>query len=387
MSTFVPKFEKDLPEDNVSCCDELGCMKLYSYKDCTNETPRKTQALRGAVYKSGELVLLPMPFVRQYRSDEIIPADDRYLRHFKRYSHYYCPESTCIRLFYCEDAWSDSNWHVSTSKRIDASNAYWGDSTRSFKTLFEDVFTANGCSLDEFTDTLDKHTCYYFLLTPNKDTRIVCRYKFQSIYCFGSWNYKTGYRLPDDRAHEGFAKYGVEQLVRVKCLKLADAKYVSSHTSPLACQGIISIEKDGKCVDLVKMVSREYDDLSKLRGNVSNVLLRYLEVRQDRVMRKKYVYLYSDKNNQFKDIEARLKRLEINILKEYVDVFIRKIPYTKAKDDESDLMYISPMEYHVLRACHSWYLEDPRNRRMAKTVVSTIITQMPSYVIWTLLYQ
>ena len=107
-------------------------------------------------------------------------------------------------------------------------------------------------------------------------------------------------------------------------------------------------------LQVFKVINERYHQLATLRGNTSNILFRYLELRQeeddkiaysDRTM-EDFRSLYSEHSNLFNETEQLLNETAIYIHRKYLERHVSKI-YNR----------VTPQENTVLSNCHFAYIK------------------------------
>ena len=339
-------------------CEVQGDLVLYHYKSCSDDDSDKLKQIRGIVFDlQGNLVMRGFPF-----SKEIVKSfDDETVKFIQtliddKYSFLNSYEGTILRVFFHKD-----KWFVSTHKRLNADESRWAGQL-SFGQQFRDALRKLHLEEEMFFQGLDKTKQYMFLLTPTEETRIVA--------CAPSPLYHVGtfvdFHLKIDE--------NVAGVPQPEYLNFADPKdlllYVSM-TDFRKLQGVIAVHEEK---GFVKIVSEPYEEFAKLRGNKSNILLRYLELRkavydardEDSHTRavieyQKFQFLYFDKQMMFHALESKIN----NIIRLIHSAYIKR--YVKRE------FAIVPQEmYHILKACHSLFVEKLASKITVQIVFNLI---------------
>jgi hypothetical protein len=118
--------------------------------------------------------------------------------------------------------------------------------------------------------------------------------------------------------------------------------------NPTEHQGVIIVTPDAKSG---KVTNTENDRLMKLRGNQPNVVHRYVQLRWTPDLAE-YVALYPEHKSKFDDWERCYKHIVHNILRKYIERFIR-----------NNRAILPPEQYPVLEAAHKLYKNVLREKK------------------------
>ncbi len=113
-------------------------------------------------------------------------------------------------------------------------------------------------------------------------------------------------------------------------------------SNPMYCQGIVAMSPD---LGFYKLTSPIYSYLASLRGNESNLKVRYLQLRktcQADFRFNDFCRLYSE--HKFQLIEELIRRVARNIHTAYIRRFVKK-----------QFAVVPPEQYEVLKKCHELY--------------------------------
>jgi hypothetical protein len=140
--------------------------------------------------------------------------------------------------------------------------------------------------------------------------------------------------------------------------------YVDEKTDHETLQGLIVF--NGR--DHIKILNSNYKRYFEVRGNEPSIRYRYLQVRMNKEMTDSLYELYPRYTDQFQNYENMLYAFAKVIYDSYVKRFIKRQFVTLPKE-----------EYTIMRACHSWHLEDrAKNRMSLRKVIEKMNEQPPT---------
>lgn len=259
----------------------------------------------------------------------------------EKYLYYQAVEGTVLRLFY----WN--HWFISTHRKIDGSDSYWNGPT--FGEMFQELFT-------EQEEDLDKNTVYIYILQHVENTLI---YKSQVSKLFLVATFK-----------DNQLNYITEPLGDLDLEKYLENTNVNKSPDSV---GVLAVNP-GSPFNPVKLVSEDYINLKKLRGNTPNLTARYLQLHSDPEQQKNLVKNFP--SYEYKSIDRELENLARKIHKGYINLFVKK----------SGLKF--PKEQHVvMMRCHSFYKQDRNNNIVKLDVVKKMLRDTPSNYLQNMLKQ
>lgn len=338
--------------DKVGVMDQEDGLRVLNYHECGRDSPDELKKMRGLVQDAatGAILFETFPYTEEYVSDEKVPllGEEDILT---EWDVFYSLEGCLLRVF-----WHKERWFISTNKKLNAFKSRWS-SRKSFGDIFRDGLAQsnNGDEnvLERLLDTLDKEKVHMFLVRYNQENRVVCAAPkdTDSVYFIGAWDDKT---KTLDREWKHAVRVGTPTPIReipTTIYELADGVDTREH------QGVILFHKT-KNVQ-VKIYSKEYSKLYKIRGNNPNIRFRYLEVRQDEGVRQEFVKLYPLYEDLFLEYENILYQLSKLIRYYYIQRYIKNKYVTLPKE-----------EYILMKKCHDWYLT---NRSENKINVAKVL--------------
>ena len=250
-------------------------------------------------------------------------------------------EGTLLRVWW----WKDK-WFLSTHRKLDASKSRWG-SNKSYGELFNRALVASVCEggFDEFVKLLDTNKIYVLLLRSYKENRKVCDGADQpTLYGIGAFFRDQNFAFTQDISETKCAT--PEQIHIESADMLVETVY---NMNPKECQGIVIMNPDGSSG---KIVSLAYNLLDQLRGNVPNVLHRYVQIRWDTVKQQLFRELYPEHIAKFDEWEASMNHIVSNVLRKYIERYVNH-----------RTAILPPEQYDLMRQLQTYYINVLRPQR------------------------
>jgi hypothetical protein len=329
-----------------SITDEYDGLTVHHFNDCDINSSTEIKQTRGIIKEGDVIVCKSFPFVPEYRSDNenltslIEPFFQSNSKIFNSL------EGTILRIWFRPQE-EGGKWYLSTHRKIDAFLSRWG-SDMTYGEHFIHTLTSSGLSdiltFEDYTNKLNKDKIYVLLLRSSKQNRVVCTsQETTKLYTIGAF----------DRSNQFSFQYEVPETMfpSIPEIKLDSAENAISYTNnidPFDMQGIIFISSTGECF---KVLNTKYEDMMKLRGNIPNVILRYIQLRsanspEDLELYKK---LYSDFSADFSLFEVIISDISKNIHKKYITRFIHR-----------KLALIPPEQYRIVKELHGMHQQDKK---------------------------
>lgn len=351
--------------------DEETGLDLFCYIRCSNEEDDFIKQCRGLVYHGDQLLMKAFSYTCEYSHDEIDTLKT-VLSDFNKFNFYKAYEGALIRMFY-----HSNRWYISTHRKLNAFRSKWA-SKESFGSLFKKaleyeidinksfrdrISNANNSNLDtnsvleQFESTLDKNKQYMFLLRNNSDNRIVS----QPPRPFENRLYHVGTFINGELSLNENVAINHPEKVEVQDIKQL-SEYISSNIDPKYNQGIVCF---GPNNHQIKVLHRDYLEMSRVRGNEPSIKFRYLQVRMNKKLTEMLFDLYPEQKAIFDEYEKIIYDIANGIYKAYVQRFIKK-----------NYITVPVEEYQVVKACHTWHLSDKLNNRISlERVIKTLNEQ------------
>lgn len=348
----------------ITDTDEKSGLELFCYVKCHPNYSDVLKQCRGVVFNNDQVVMKAFPYTVEYNCDDVEKVKESLEDIFSNCTFYESHEGTLLRMFYF-----DGKWFTSTHRKLNAFKSKWS-SRESFGTLFKKALeyevsvnkelssklpSNEDSLLERFQSTLDKSKQYMFLVKNTEENRIVCDVpSTPTVYHVGTFVDKKlvldeDIKIPYPRK---LTFSGVSDL----------CEYVKTKISYHNLQGVIVFTPNNT---QYKILTTDYQELFRARGNEPSVKYRFLQVLQDKEKVDMLYYLYPDMRNTFDDYMDILFKIGKQIHNAYVKRFIHK-----------EHVKVPVNEYAVITACHSWYNEDRTNRYVnLKKVMDVLLTQ------------
>ncbi len=345
--------------------DESNNLELFCYVKCGLNDTSFLKRCRGVLFHGNELVMNAFPYTSEFTSEQV----DRIKKHDFSSCHFFDSyEGTLIRVF-C----FNSKWYTSTHRKLNAFRSKWA-SRESFGSAFIKALEAEekrneafrltlnkGDSsvsiLNRFYTTLNPNKQYMFLVRNTAENRIVCSPPEQpTLYHVGTFvdrvlTLVNDINIPTPKKHN----FSNEQEL-VDYVNNIDIKNL---------QGVIAF---GENNTQFKVLHPDYHEFFRARGNEPSIKYRYLQVRMNQHLVHILTDLYPEYFEMFKDYENIIYEISRNIYNSYVSRFIKKQYVTLQQE-----------EYHIMRDCHSWHLQNrDENRISLDRVIDEVNKQNPT---------
>ena len=325
--------------------DCLDGLIVYNYDDSTYD--KELLNVRGLVKDGEQVVCKTFGYTPEVLANDfdnlnayISPLVTDQTRFFKAY------EATVLRVWFY-----NNKWYLSTHRKIDASHSKWGHSCN-YQTLFERALKYQlpaRSTFETFCADLDTNKIYAVLLRSFKENRKVCRGQVEpSLYCAGSFNRANNFEFSFENPEIGIPS--PEELLNIQ--SPADLINRVNQIDPYEYQGIVLINPDAMSG---KIVNVEYDRLDKLRGNVPNVIHRYVQLRWTPHL-EEYKSLYPEHQSKFNHWEMIMSYVVQNVMQKYLDKYVHRLENVHLPSDQ----------YGLLLEVHKYYMSilRPHKRRV-----------------------
>lgn len=347
-------------ENQVSVVDQEDGLRIVNYTECSNSSPDDLKKLRGVVQEveTGKDLFETFPYTDEYgcHEEELMSrlGDEEIT---KDWDVFYSIEGSLIRVF-----WHVDRWYISTNKKLNAFKSRWS-SRKSFGDMFRDglvAMTGDENVLEVCLEQLDKNLVYLFLVKYNHENRIVCQTEKDqkdAVVFVGMWDEKEK-KLDREWKLENIA-LPVATKVETTLTKSGLQEFVDT-IDYKKYQGLILFHKHSN--RQIKIYSNNYYELYKVRGNNPNIRFRYLEIRKDPDMKKKFFDLYPIYTDVFLEYENILYQVAKLVRFYYIQRYIKNKYVTLPKE-----------EYILMKKCHDWYLLNRNDNKINVTKVLEIL--------------
>jgi hypothetical protein len=269
----------------------------------------------------------------------------------------YCEDGTVIRLYFF-----NNKWNTATTKCLDARNSYWS-SHKTFDELFWEVFDPM------YLGTLDTKCTYVFILL-HAENRIVARHKDNCLTFISCINNETG------KVNYSNVFRDSPTIKRPQQIKDSPQQIVNNFAEDFHAQKrgvLVKVASDSNSTKTYKLDFEEYAIVKKIRGNVPQLRMRYLELLNDAESSKKLRYYFNESKFVFDFVEHSLQNLVKEIHQLYMDSHVK---HTITIDETHP--------YHrTLRQLHAQYKNT--NQPITKTAVREKLNSLDKYALKTLL--
>lgn len=350
----------------ISDRDEDNDLDLFCYVRCSPEDNDIIKRCRGVVFHGNDIILNAFPYTVEYTYDDNIQIQENIQHVFNDCSFYDSHEGALIRMFNFS-----GRWYTSTHRKLNAFRSKWA-SKESFGTSFKKALEAeieNNESLrnsipvsdegllERFQSILDTKKQYMFLVSHNKENRVVCDIPTRptllhvGTFVDGKLVMTENIHIPYPTKHN-FSN--VDQLINyVKTVNIRNL------------QGVIVFTPNNK---QYKILHKDYKELFNARGNEPSIKYRYLQVRMDSLMLDMLYHLYPEMAETFDEYENNLYEIAKIIYNSYIQRFIKKKWVT-----------LSTEEFNIIRECHYWHEKDRKQNRISlEKVIEIMNKQTPT---------
>lgn len=328
--------------DIVDANDELA---LYHYRMNADVTDfdNYSQMNKGLVVEKAtdRILVSTSVFTPEYEMDSKELEDIDWANAYVHTSF----EGTVIRVFN-----HSSKWFMSTHRKLNAEKSRWG-SALSFGEMFKWSLPGD-LVWDTFTEQLDPKNVYVFLQRNSEDTRMVSyapRFREEPLMYYlggmplGDISMCPTIELPESM-RELFTKPVTFQINTVdECRSILRTLHWSQY------QGLF-VHVPGKC--MFKVLCQNYNELRKVRNNHPNILKRYMEIRDNDVLREQMYTLFPFYNPLFDHSEQLLESISQYVYKQYIRRYVYK-----------QYAVVPPLLYFLTKQLRTWHLDRESERK------------------------
>ena len=327
--------------------DQDGVLEVFAYKKCANDSDDLIKKCRSTIFHNNKIISKGFVFTPEYTPEDYPEINSKIqfggnnkISFFKSY------EGFLIRIFYFQD-----KWYVTTNKRLNAFKSFWA-SRESFGSIFVNALKAgvgfeaeltdrineSENIMDNFLDCIHKNYQYTFIVSNNKDNRIVCDSPDScTLYHLETLDVDTGKLIDSDYI-------GVPQ---PELLKFNSYNEIYSYVHCIDItkyQGLLVQTQSGQ----FKILNSFYKKLFDLRGNEASLSFRYIQLRKSSS--------YSDIDmfiKMYPSILPKIRMIENKIL--HVCSFMHDL-YTSRYIKKINKATLVPEQYNFLKKCHNLYI-------------------------------
>lgn len=386
-------------EKGVKLIDSIGRVSLYVNDNISGERNKSSIDGNTLIYPNvicvkkddkDKIFFKGFPTIIELNDEEIISPTLCGSFDPKNCKIYEAIEGTLIKVFNV-----DNVWYTSTNRRLDAFKSKWAAKRESFGERFakalriidrkiintdysdDEQFPGDhfDCITPDTKETIidiedDKEFLssfydrelkseykYTFMLKPSDEERIVCNsttVEDDDVITKVATFDKDDNEINDDNTVK------VRGISNRKLLLFETPKEISEyifdnvdyHTS----QGLICFNSDDRSI--YKIISKEYQNLFNLRGNIPSLRFRYLMLRSEsEEIRSKFFELYPNMFSIANELEKQIYKLCLDLHQTYISIYI----------DLKHNPNLSQEEYRAIKFIHEIYSET-RTRTTASRI-------------------
>lgn len=252
-------------------------------------------------------------------------------------------EGTMINVFFCQHM---NYWIPSTRRRIGAQTKFFNHCQSSFLEMFYDAVQELNISFEYVPLNLS----FTFVLQ-HPDNKIVTAFKHPKVYLIDVFEFIDNEFLPKQWSHPlnttGFQ--GFENVSFPKSYAFNTSKILETYVKrqPYTFMGLIIRDQDAS--KRMKYKNPRFEKIQSLRGNQSDILFRYVEVKTERQIRKflkffpEFEATFNEFKNHYTSIVETLNQNQHHsyLLKFYQQNTIKAIKkyYNKKNVNRSEIYY------------------------------------------------
>ena len=351
--------------EGIIVTDKLNGLTVYNVADGVNDP--ELQKVRGVIVddETGKVVCKSFGFSPEVVADDMeglnnlispMLASDTVF--FKAY------EGTVFRVWCYKE-----QWYLSTHRKINAMSSKWGHNDNywvlfnrallsccpAIKQAYEE---SNGMQdplklfLSSGPKTLASNKVYCFLLRSFHENRKVCKGEAEpTLYCIGAFDRDNNFAFSIENEETCLGL--PEQIIDITDQNMLLQRAFDCDINE--CQGVICINpiQGSSC----KIVSPTYHKYDLLRGNVPNVLHRYVQLRWQPEQLQEYINLYPEHKPKFDEWEKVMNHVVHNIMRKYIERYIHR-----------NVAILPPEQYDVMVELHDMYIRQLKHSNERATV-------------------
>lgn len=237
-------------------------------------------------------------------------------------------EGTMINLCYIEET---NKWQISTRSNIGANNIYFTKgkfkSENTFANMFEDACIE--CNIQ--FDKLPKKYCYSFVLQ-HPNNRIVKPIIDKRIYLIAAYEVKDNFEVENIDIAVELSNIILENNMRIDYPKKINFQTFEELTQIVENEnnyenvGIMIHDKNRTI--RTKIRNKLYEKVRRLRGNQPKLEYHFLELNKTGCI-EEYLKYFKEDEVEFSKYEKKVDEFSNNLIKQYVDCFIKKTQHLK----------------------------------------------------------
>ena len=331
-------------KDEMELTDFDSNFEIWSYKDCTRESPDELKNLRGMIYDYEARLIHSTSYTDEYTTNELLPPID-----YEKCRFTLAEEGTLIRLFYNTH---DSIWMITTQRKLDAYHSKWGDGGSTFGDVFTEALDRHSMTPLDLVNQLNTGYVYLFFIRATADTKFVCSEPPQ-----GAETIYFVEKVPVGMSREVLLQNPTEGVDDGLCgipsqpaLPIRTEEELISFVSGIDCfvaQGVLASHPEtGK---RIRILNQTYADYKEIRGNEPGILSRYLKIRADPPGVDNLKKLYPEYETVMDIWEQCVQGLVKNIHRAYIQRHVQKTFHM-----------MTPAVHNILKKAHLQYTTTKR---------------------------
>jgi len=233
-------------------------------------------------------------------------------------------EGTMVNAFWCD------GWQIATRNGVGCDYGFFSTRSQRSSASFKDMFEEASKRIGLVLSTLNKNTCYSFVLQHPKNP-LVFLHEQPDLYCVQAFEMDTpgvdGTTNAHPISHQELEASGIFNGTQIKYPKQFDTirDFDDVYNALMELNGtnimglvLKSIENDDRC----KMRTPTYQFARQLRGNTASLLPQYLTVRMDNRI-KEFLFVFPHFKGDFEKYAKCIVSLEKELYTSYVKAYIR----------------------------------------------------------------
>jgi hypothetical protein len=292
---------------------------MINYKN-VSEDYQELKKLNGIIVeKESEKIIY-------YGLDKMNKSIDDFINNKEDFKVFELVDGPKIGLYYYND-----KWNKCTNKKINASESIWHGPN--FEVLAEKCFENFDYS------QLDINNCYTFVIQ-NPACMNYMKYENNNLVLISVRDLN-----PDSKSYlqEIESDLNINQPQSFELDKETIKNNLSSPDSKQLAGYIVKTQNQ-----VFRLESENYLECVRIKGNERNLKYRYLEIRNDFVIKNKFLIFFPELINMANNIEYQVRHTAGSILDNYIKRYVKKIP-----DFE-----INPRYKNIIYIIHGMYLKD-----------------------------
>jgi hypothetical protein len=356
----------------IQVTDQFDGLTVSHFTDCDYNSPSEIKEMRGIIKDEDIVVCKSFAFTPELREDH--PELPKLLEPFlsSQSKVFQSLEGTLLRIWFREVSGhpNGGEWFLSTHRKLDAFFSRWGsDSTYGEHFVYTLLRAANIypvlqniSTFEEYANLLKKNKVYVLLLRTSKDNRVVCTSEpYTTLYTVGAFDRQRNFEFeyPNQVPETIFPSIPE---INIEPWTVEGIRSSVQSVKHFEYQGVIFIDEKG---NTLKILNNVYEEMVKLRGNVPNVLLRYIQLRNgnDTDQAVRYQELYKDFSSEFMTFERVINEISHHIHKKYIVRFVHH-----------KLAVVPPEQYQLIRELHQQYIENKKKIVTLDVIITYIRT-------------